>query len=164
MAGEAMALMAASAFLVPAVEESAVDAATSVELGVGPDGAVIFCLHLHQPGGQFGGWPAGVTSTQGVEHSVQSDIQATDGAGTRIRISTIVADPGSVLGLPEGAAYAIEVLESGSMLSSQPGAPVTAGGGRVLSAAVHPARTVIIRGTVPAVVTEVAVFPEAPAK
>lgn len=146
-------------FMIPALPDAMSDANGSVRYMAGPDGAKLACLHLHQRGGQFPGWPDGVDVTLGVVHSFQADMRRTDGRGTVVRITQLEEPTSGTIGSPTGAVFAMELLESGSLRSSSPGAPAVVGGGKVLTEALYPG-VFLTTGDEPTVVLEFAVFPE----
>jgi len=158
--GEPVALELGDVLLLPAIPEAQVDPATKVGLAnPGSTEAVVFCFHMHQPGGAFSGWPDGIESTAGVTYYDADDMHATEAAGALFRLTQLTAQVGDVIALPADAAYAIYIVDQGRIRSSTGGPTWTPDSGWWLSARTDPATQIEVVGEEPAVVLELAVIP-----
>jgi hypothetical protein len=159
--GAPVTLEAGDVLLLPAVPEAQVGPVTGIGLANPPGSteAIVFCFHLHQPGGQFSGWPDGIESTAGVTHSDQLDMQATEANGALFRLTRLALPAGGSVSLPADAAYAIYTPDAGRIRSSAGGPAWSAGMGLSLSARTDPPTQVEVAGDEPAVVMELAVIP-----
>jgi hypothetical protein len=159
-AGEPLALEAGDVFLLPAVLDEKVDPSAEVGLAnPGPDDAVVFCFHMHQPGGQFSGWPEGISGTPDVTHYERADMQATEAGDSVFRLTRIEAPVGAILERPDDAAYAFYVVTQGGIKSAAGGPTWSKGLGMVLSALTEPPLQAVAVGDEPAEVLELAVIP-----
>lgn len=158
--GAPVTLEAGDVLLLPAVPEAQVDPVTGVGLAnPGSNEAVVFCFHLHQPRGQFSGWPDGITSTGGATDSDPLDMQATEAGGALFRLTRLALPVGGSVSLPADAAYAFYIPDEGRIRSSAGGPTWAAGTGWWLSARTDPPAQMEVAGEEPAVVLELAVIP-----
>jgi hypothetical protein len=161
-AGEPVTLETGDVLLLPAIPDDQVDPAAEVGLAnPGDTEAVVFCFHMHQPGGQFSGWPDGFESTVGVTHSHARDMELTATGDAVLRLTQLTAPAGSAISLPKDAAYAFYIADQGKIASSAGGPTFMLGSGTVLRAESDPPTQVNVVGDSPAVILELAVIPSA---